>query len=135
MYKHKIPCLDLKGQHEQIKEKVFNSFEKVYEKTAFSGGSFAEEFENNFSKFSKTKYSIALNSGTSALHLAMLALNIGEGDEVIIPANTFIATAWGVSYSGAIPVFVDCKKDTWEIDADKIEEKITSKTKVLQLSM
>src|SRR5205085_12288753 len=61
----------------------------------------------------------------------MLALGIGAGDEMIIPANTFIATAWGVSYTGATPVFVDCTPDTWQIDAGKIEEKITSNTKAV----
>jgi dTDP-4-amino-4,6-dideoxygalactose transaminase len=61
----------------------------------------------------------------------MLVLGIGEGDEVIIPANTFIATAWGVSHAGATPVFVDSNADTWEIDATKIEEKITPKTKAI----
>ena len=65
------------------------------------------------------------------LHLAMLALGIGAGDEVIIPANTFIATAWGVSHAGATPVFVDCNPDTWEIDITKIEEKITPRTKAI----
>jgi len=65
------------------------------------------------------------------LHLAMLALGIGAGDEVIIPANTFIATAWGVSHAGAIPVFVDCTSDTWQIEATKVEEKITAKTKAV----
>ena len=61
----------------------------------------------------------------------MLALGIGEGDEVIVPANTFIATAWGVSHVGATPVFVDCDPDTWEIDATKIEARITPKTKAI----
>ena len=61
----------------------------------------------------------------------MLVLGIGKGDEVIVPANTFIATAWGVSYTGATPVFVDCTSDTWQIDASKIEEKITSNTKAI----
>jgi dTDP-4-amino-4,6-dideoxygalactose transaminase len=61
----------------------------------------------------------------------MLALGIGKGDEVILPANTFIATAWGISYTGAIPVFVDCTPDTWQIDAAKIEQKITKKTKAI----
>ncbi|MFZ9847525.1 MAG: DegT/DnrJ/EryC1/StrS family aminotransferase, partial [Flavobacteriales bacterium] len=126
-----IPCLDLKGQQAQVKKEVFELFEKVYDNTAFSGGSFVESFENDFAKYCETDFSIAVNNGTSALHLAMLALGIGAGDEVIIPANTFIATAWGVSYAGATPVFVDCKPDTWEIDADKIEEKITSKTKAI----
>lgn len=127
----KIPCLDLQRQHQQVKKEVFEAFEKVYEKTAFSGGHFAEEFEKAFAAFCGTKYAVAVNNGTSALQLAMLALGIGAGDEVIIPANTFIATAWGVSYTGATPVFVDCTNDTWQIDINKIEEKITSKTKAI----
>ncbi|MFM7727759.1 MAG: DegT/DnrJ/EryC1/StrS family aminotransferase, partial [Flavobacteriales bacterium] len=127
----KIPCLDLKGQHDQIKNEVFAAFEKVYEKTAFSGGSFVEEFEQSFANFIGAKYAIGVNNGTTALHLAMLALGIGSGDEVIIPADTFIATAWGPSHAGATPVFVDCTADTWQIDVSKIEEKITSKTKAI----
>lgn len=127
----KIPCLDLKGQHQQIKKEVFEAFEKVYENTAFSGGPFVEEFEKNFSAFCQTKYAVGVNNGTTALHLAMIALGIGAGDEVIIPANTFIATAWGISYTGATPVFVDCDPNTWEIDPTKIEEKINEKTKAV----
>lgn len=103
----------------------------MYENTAFSGGFFVEEFEKKFAAFCGTQYAIGLNNGTSALHLAMLALGIGAGDEVIVPANTFIATAWGVSYAGATPVFVDCTADTWQIDASKLEQKITSKTKAI----
>lgn len=128
---NKINCLDLKGQHAQIKKEVFEVFEKVYENTAFSGGSFVESFEKDFAKFCDTSYAIGLNNGTSALHLAMLALGIGAGDEVIVPANTFIATAWGVSYVGATPVFVDCLPDTWEIDPAKAEAAITPRTKAI----
>jgi dTDP-4-amino-4,6-dideoxygalactose transaminase len=127
----RINCLDLKGQHQQIKKEVFAAFEKVYEQTAFSGGPFVEEFEKDFALFCNTRYAVGVNNGTTALHLAMLTLGIGAGDEVIIPANTFIATAWGVSYTGAIPVFVDCDPVTWEIDASKLEEKITAKTKAV----
>jgi dTDP-4-amino-4,6-dideoxygalactose transaminase len=130
-YSKKINCLDLKGQHQQVKQEIFEAFEKVYENTAFSGGPFVEEFEKTFSDYTNTKFTIGVNNGTSALHLAMIALGIGHGDEVIIPANTFIATAWGVSYTGAIPVFVDCDPNTWEIDASRIEAKITSKTKAI----
>ncbi len=126
-----IPCLDLKGQHNQVKDEIFKAFERVYEKTAFSGGPFVEEFENSFSAFCKTDYAVGVSNGTTALHLAMIALNIGKGDEVIVPANTFIATAWGVCHAGATPVFVDCNPNTWEIDIDKIEDKITSKTKAI----
>lgn len=126
-----IPCLDLKGQHQQIKKEIFEAFEKVYEKTAFSGGPFVEEFENHFAAFCGTKYCVGVSNGTTALHLAMLTLGIGAGDEVIIPANTFIATAWGVSHAGATPVFVDCLPNTWEIDPSKIEAAITPKTKAV----
>jgi dTDP-4-amino-4,6-dideoxygalactose transaminase len=127
----KISCLDLRGQHRQIKKEVFAAFEKVYDSNSFSGGTFVEEFEQKFAGFCGTRYAVGVNNGTSALHLAILALGIGAGDEVIVPANTFIATAWGVSYAGATPVFVDCTFDTWEIDASKIEEKITPKTKAI----
>jgi len=127
----KIPCLDLKGQHQQIKHEIFKAFERVYEKTAFTGGPFVEEFEKAFADFCGTKYAMGLSNGTTALHLAMLTLGIGAGDEVIVPANTFIATAWGPSHAGATPVFVDCTADTWEIDVTKIEEKITPRTKAI----
>ena len=126
-----INCLDLKGQHAQIKDEIFEAFEEVYAKTAFSGGPFVQEFEENFAKFIGTKYAIGVSSGTTALHLSMLALGIGPGDEVIMPANTFIATPWGPSHAGATPVFVDCDDKTWQIDASKIEDAITSKTKAV----
>jgi dTDP-4-amino-4,6-dideoxygalactose transaminase len=127
----KINCLDLKGQHQKVKKEIFEAFEKVYENSAFSGGPFVEDFEKDFCKYTDTTYAVGVNNGTTALHLAMIALGIGAGDEVIVPANTFIATAWGVSHAGATPVFVDCDKDNWEIDPAKIEEKITSKTKAI----
>jgi dTDP-4-amino-4,6-dideoxygalactose transaminase len=127
----RIPCLDLKGQHEHVKEEIFAAWEKVYENTAFSGGPFVEEFEKSFAQYAETKYAIGVNNGTTALHLAMLVLGIGPGDEVIVPADTFIASAWGVSHAGATPVFVDCTADTWQIDISKIEEKITPRTKAI----
>jgi len=127
----KIPCLDLKGQHEQIKEEVFEAFERVYANTAFSGGPFVAEFEKDFASFCGAEYAVGVNNGTNALHLALKVLDINEGDEVILPGNTFIATAWAVSYVGATPVFVDCLKDTWEIDPIKVQEAITEKTKAI----
>jgi dTDP-4-amino-4,6-dideoxygalactose transaminase len=126
-----ISCLDLKKQHQEIKDEVFREFEKVYDHSAFSGGKFVEAFENDFATFCDSKYAIGVNNGTSALHLAILALGIGKGDEVIIPANTFIATAWGVSYSGATPVFVDCTADTWQVNVAEIERLISPKTKAV----
>jgi dTDP-4-amino-4,6-dideoxygalactose transaminase len=127
----KIPFLDLKKQFLQIKKEVLQAIEQVCDDTAFSGGKYVEDFEQQFSKYCNTSYSVGVNNGTSALHLAMISLGIGKGDEVIIPANTFIATAWGVSYSGATPVFVDCKPDTWQIDASQIESKITARTRAI----
>ena len=90
-----------------------------------------EEFEKAFSAYTGANFTVGVSNGTIALHLAMLALGIGPGDEVIVPANTFIATAWGVSHAGATPVFVDCDADNWEIDPTKIEAAITPKTKAV----
>ena len=128
---HKIPCLDLSRQHRSIKKEIFDAFEQVYEQTAFSGGPFVEAFERSFAEFCGTAHAAGCNNGTTALHLAMMALGIGAGDEVILPANTFIATAWGISYTGATPVFVDCTADTWEIDPAAIEARITPRTKAI----
>ena len=96
-----------------------------------SSGKYVTEFENAFAKYCGMKYGVAVCNGTVALHLALTALGIGKGDEVIIPSFTMIATAYAVCYVGAIPVFVDADKDTWNIDVTKIEEKITSRTKAI----
>jgi dTDP-4-amino-4,6-dideoxygalactose transaminase len=129
--KEPINCLDLTEQHSKIKVEIFEAFERVYSKTAFSGGPFVKEFENNFAKFIGTNYAVGVSSGTTALHLSMLSLGIGPGDEVIMPANTFIATPWGPSHAGATPVFVDCNPQTWQIDASKIEDAVTKNTKAI----
>lgn len=129
--KFNIPCLDIKKQYLTIKDEVIQIAEDVFEKTAFSGGPFVEKFEDNFAKYCNTTFAIGCNNGTTALHLAMLALGIGPGDEVIVPANTFIATAWGVSYVNADLVFVDCDSDTWEIDVESVKKAITNKTKAI----
>ena len=126
-----IDFLDLKKQHQTLKTELFEAFEKVYEDNAFSGGKYVEEFERAYSEYLECRETVAVSNGTTALHIAMIALGIGPGDEVILPANTFIATAWGISYVGAKPVFVDCDPQTWEIDPLKIEAAITSKTKAV----
>ena len=126
-----IQFMDLKRQYLTIKDEISAALLAVCEKTAFSSGPFVEEFENNFADYCNTSHCSAVNSGTSALHLALSVAGIKPGDEVIVPANTFIATAWAVSYVNAIPVFVDCTSDTWNIDSQKIEEKITKKTKAI----
>lgn len=96
-----------------------------------SQGKYITEFEEKFSRYCGARYGIATSSGTTALHLALAALNIGKGDEVIIPTFTMIATANAVTYTGAKPVLVDSETETWNLNTEKIEEKITPKTKAI----
>lgn len=96
-----------------------------------SGGPFVNKFEDLVAEHTGTKYAISCSSGTSGLHLTLLANDIGPGDEVIVPTLTFIATANAVSYTGAKPVFVDCNINTWNIDPTLIKESITAKTKAI----
>lgn len=96
-----------------------------------SAGKYVTEFEQKFAEYCGCKYGVAICNGTVALHLALVALGIGKGDEVIIPDFTMIATAFAVCYTGATPVFVDADPETWNIDIAKIEEKITSRTRAI----
>ncbi len=94
-------------------------------------GRFITEFEREFAKFCGVKYAITTSNGTAALHLSLVAANIGPGDEVIVPSMTFVATANVVSYTGAKPIFVDSETETWNIDPEKIKEKINQRTKAI----
>ncbi len=96
-----------------------------------SAGKYVTAFEEGFANYSQCKYGVAVCNGTIALHLSLLALGIGKGDEVIIPTFTMIASAFAICYTGAMPVFVDADPISWNIDVSKIEEKITSKTKAI----
>ena len=96
-----------------------------------SSGKYVSQFEDAFASYCGTRYGIAVCNGTVAIHLALKALGIGKGDEVIIPSFTMIATAYAVCYVGAKPVFIDADKHTWNIDVTKIEEKITPRTKAI----
>ncbi len=124
-----IKRIDLTRNYEAHKEAYLEAIAQVCADTAFSGGKYADAFDEEFAEYVGSKYACGVNNGTSALHLAMMALGVGPGDEVIVPANTYIATAWGVSYTGATPVFADCTADTWELDPASVETKITDKTK------
>ena len=121
--------IDLARDYEKHKDEYTEAISKVCARTAFSGGEFADEFDRQFAAYLGVKAAAGVNNGTSALHLAMNALDVGEGDEVIVPANTYIATAWAVVYTGATPVFADCTADTWEIDPEDVKRKITPRTK------
>ena len=103
-----IKRIDLTRDVEAHADAYREAIEKVCRETAFSGGKYADTFDKEFATYVGSRSASGVNNGTSALHLAMLALGVGPGDEVIVPANTYIATAWGVSYTGATPVFADC---------------------------
>ncbi|HMN49840.1 MAG TPA: DegT/DnrJ/EryC1/StrS family aminotransferase [Ignavibacteriaceae bacterium] len=127
----KVPFLDLKIQYQSIKSEVDAAIQNVLDNTAFILGPSVENFEKDFAEAQNVKYCLGTSSGTDANHLVLWGLGIGPGDEVIIPANTFIATAWGATLCGATPVFVDCHPESYNIDPSKVEAAITSKTKAI----
>jgi dTDP-4-amino-4,6-dideoxygalactose transaminase len=127
----KVPFLDLKAQYESIKDEIAVAIQQVLDKTAFAGGPFVAEFEKEFSAFCKTRYCIGVGSGTDALWLALLALGVGPGDEVITVPDTFIATAEAISYCGATPVFVDVEEETYNMNPNLLEAAITPRTKAV----
>ncbi len=127
----KIPYLKLATVHDPLKEELKAKFSEVLENEWFIQGKECEEFEKKFADFCGTKYCVGVGNGLDAIRVILQAYGIGEGDEVIVPANTFIATVLAVSYVGATPVLVDADLTTYNIDTKKIEEKITAKTKAI----
>ena len=126
-----VPFLDLKAQYATIRDEVHDAMNRVMEKTAFAGGPFVQEFEESFAVYCQTKYAVGVSNGTAALWLALAALEIGPGDEVITVPNTFIATAEAISFAGARPVFVDIDEQTHTMDPAAIEAAITPRTKAV----
>jgi len=127
----KINFVDLKAQYNPYLEEVMNKVKNILETTSFVGGKYLEEFENKVARFNNSKYCIGVGSGTDALLLTLLAYGIGSDDEVIVPANTFIATAFAVTHTGADVVFVDVDPDTYLIDLTSLFKAITPKTKAI----
>ena len=126
-----IKYLDLQAQYQSIKTEVNAEIQKVLDSSAYVLGQSVTEFEKDFASFCNTKHCIAVNSGTSALLLALKALDVGHGDEVIVPANTFIATISAVIQSGAKPVLVDVDPESRNIDPQLVKMAISTKTKVM----
>ncbi|MGQ9455881.1 MAG: DegT/DnrJ/EryC1/StrS family aminotransferase [Armatimonadota bacterium] len=126
-----VPLIDLKAQHKSIASEIEAAIKSVCENTAFILSDEMKAFESEFAQYCGAKHGIGVANGTEALFLALKALDIGPGDEVIVPANTFIATAAAVSHVGAIPVFVDCDPETYCIDSSKISSAITPQTKAI----
>lgn len=126
-----VPFLDLKAQYSHVEKEIEISLKEVMKNTAFASGPFVQKFEKEFAEFCGAKHCIAVNSGTSALHVALLAHGVKPGDEIITVPNSFIATTWAITYCGATPVFIDADPDTLLMDCDLIEAAITDKTKVI----
>ena len=126
-----IKFVDLKAQYNSIKEEIDDAIQEVLDSTTFILGEQLKNFETEFADFCNSKYCVGLNSGTSALHLALLAKGIGKGDEVVTTPNTFIATCEAISYTGATPKLVDIDQGTFNMDPKKLEKAITSKTKTI----
>jgi dTDP-4-amino-4,6-dideoxygalactose transaminase len=116
-----VPFIDLTRQYKRIEEKILSATKKVYEKGHFILGEEVSAFEEEFSHYCGVRYGVGVDSGTDALYLALKAAGIGEGDEVITVANSFIATALAISFTGAKPLFVDIDPKTYTMDPDGLE--------------
>jgi dTDP-4-amino-4,6-dideoxygalactose transaminase len=127
----RVPFNDLTAQWQEIADDVRFDLETLFERSAFSAGPFVKAFEDDIAAYLGVRHAIAVNSGTSALHLATLAADIGPGDEVLVPSHTFIATLWGLLYAGATPVLCDVDEATATIDVADAQRRVTPRTKAI----
>ncbi len=126
-----VPMVDLKVQYDAMKDEIDAAVLGVVRSTSFILGSQGRSLEQSIAAYHGVRYAVGVASGTDALHLALRAAGVGPGDEVITTPFTFIATAEAVSYVGAVPVFVDIREDTFNIDVTKIAQRITKRTKAI----
>ncbi len=126
-----VPFLDLKTMHAPLMADIRREIDRVIESHAFALGPAVEEFERSFADYCGTEHCVGLNSGTSAVHVALICAGVQPGDEVITTPFTWISTAWAINYIGAVPVFVDIDPHTYCLDASKVEQAITPKTKAI----
>jgi len=126
-----VRFLDLKAQHVELRNELRQAFERTIDSGWYIQGNELAQFEEEFATFCGVKYCVGVGNGLDALHLILRALGVGSGDEVIVPANTFIATWLAVSYAGAVPVPVEPDPVTYNIDPNRIRAVITSKTKAI----
>src|SRR5271168_3648242 len=127
----KIPYLDLPAQIKSVRKEIDAAIARTLDNCSFCLGPDVAKFEKDFAAFCGAQHALGFNSGTSALHVAMLLLGVGPGDEVITTPYTFIATSWAISYCGAKPVYVDIDDATFNLDPKLIEKAITPKTKAV----
>src|SRR5262245_30087903 len=126
-----IPFLDLRAQYKTIKDNVQQAIDRVFETGQYILGDEVAAFESEFAKHVNAEHAVGLNSGTSALHLALLTAGIGPGDEVITVPFTFVATVAAVCYTGARPVFVDIDPNSLTMDVNQVEAAITARTRAI----
>ena len=126
-----VPFVSFKPLEKEIREELEKAFKRVLDNSYYIMGEENKKFETLFAQYCNTQYCVGCGNGLDALMLALKALGIKEGDEVIVPSNTFIATALAVTYTGATPIFVEPDIRTYNIDSSKIEEKITKRTKAI----
>ncbi|OGW37722.1 MAG: erythromycin biosynthesis sensory transduction protein eryC1 [Nitrospirae bacterium RBG_13_39_12] len=122
-----IPLVDLKAQYESIKDEINFAISEVISKSAFIGGPFVESFEKAFAEFCNVKHCIGVGNGTDALFISLKVLGVGPGDEVIVPANSFIATSEAVTLTGARAAFIDIDPKTYNMDPNKLEDCLKSR--------
>lgn len=126
-----IPYLDLPAQMRPLRKEIDAAIARTLDNCSFCLGPDVAQFEKDFARYCGAEHCVAFNSGTSALHVAMLLLGVKQGDEVISTPSTFVATSWAISYVGATPVYVDVDDATFNLDPTKVERAITSKTKAI----
>jgi dTDP-4-amino-4,6-dideoxygalactose transaminase len=126
-----IPYLDLQAQIRPLRAELDAAIARTIDHCSFCLGPDVAQFEKDFAKFCGVEHALGFNSGTSALHVAMLLLGIGPGDEVITTPYTFVATSWAISYCGAKPVYVDIDDTTFTLDPQRLEKAITPRTKAV----
>ena len=127
----KVPFVTFKPLEKELDKELRAAFERVYERSWYIEGAEDESFERDFAKYCGVKYAVGVGNGLDSLMLSLKALQIGEGDEVIVPSNTFIATALAVTYAGARPVFVEPDIRTFNLDPLRIEEAVTERTRAI----
>ncbi len=127
----KVPYLSFRLMHDQIKSATLNAFEQFYDSQQYVSGSLVNKFEIEYAVFNQVNHAVAVSNGLDALFLSLKALGIKAGDEVIIPSNTYIATALAVSHLGAVPVLVEPDIRTYNLDPNQISRAITKKTKAM----
>src|SRR5690348_9986717 len=127
----KVPYFDLAAQYAELRDEIRAILDRVCQNASFILGDEVTRFEQAFASYCEVDHCVALNSGTSALHLALLSADVGAGDEVITTANTFIATAEAICYTGAVPVFVDIDPATANLDPALIQSAITKYTRAI----